>query len=150
MNDLEPLGRPQEGVSARRVVTPAALWTARQRGVLIALLAGLVLFLSVRFLRNPVYVSDPQPRDPPRVLELADRIDPNAADWQTLAALPMIGEKRAREVIAYRERFVAQNPGKVAFTRIEDLYRIKGFGPSMVAHVRPYLVFPNRPPTTRP
>ncbi len=124
------------------------LWTARQRAVIIALLAVVLVYLAVRLIRNPVYVSDPQPRDPPRALELADKIDPNTADVATLAALPMIGERRARDIVEYRERFVAQNPGKLAFTRLEDLLRIKGFGPAMIEHVRPYLTFPSKPPAT--
>jgi hypothetical protein len=124
-------------------------WTAKQRRVLIVLLSVLLVYLTIRLIRNPMDVSDPQPRHPPRATELADRIDPNTADWQTLAALPMIGEKRAREIIAYRERYVAQNPGEIAFTRLEDLMRIKGFGHSMIAHMEPYLTFP-APATTAP
>jgi DNA uptake protein ComE-like DNA-binding protein len=137
-------------------VTPARrrrapwVWTAPQRGVIVFLLVAMLVYLAARYLRNPMFVSDPQPRDPPRAVELADRIDPNTADWQTLAALPMIGQKRARDIIAYRERFAAQNPGKPAFSRIEDLYRVRGFGVSMVEHMRPYLTFPRRSPTSVP
>ena len=82
-----------------------------------------------------------------RFHDLADRIDPNDADWVTLAALPNIGEKRAKEIIAYRERFVSENPEQRAFTRAEDLLRIKGFGNAMVAQLRAYLIFPA---TTQP
>jgi DNA uptake protein ComE-like DNA-binding protein len=56
----------------------------------------------------------------------------------------MIGQSRANDIVAYRDRVAAQNPGKPAFARIEDLYNIKGFGPAMIEHVRPYLVFPKR------
>jgi hypothetical protein len=125
-------------------------WTAPQRGVIIGLLVAILIYLAVRWWLNPLYVSDPQPRDPPRAVELADRIDPNTADWQTLAALPIIGQKRAREIVAYREKFVANNPGKLAFARIDDLYRMKGFGTAIVAQIEPYLIFPRQPPTTRP
>jgi DNA uptake protein ComE-like DNA-binding protein len=109
-----------------------------------------LIYLAIRLIRNPGYVSDPQPGDPPRAAELADRIDPNTADVATLAALPTIGHRRAQDIVDYRERFVAQNPGKVAFTRVEDMVRIKGFGIAMIEHVRPYLTFPKQPPTTRP
>ena len=126
------------------------LWTVRQRAVIIVLLSIILLYLTVRLIVNRVYVSDPQPRDPPRALELADKIDPNTADVATLAALPMIGERRARDIVEHRERFVAQSPGKLAFTRLEDLLRIKGFGPAMIEHVRPYLTFPRQPATTQP
>ncbi len=125
-------------------------WTAPQRAVICALLCAMLAYLAIRWWLNPMYVSDPQPRDPPRAIELADRIDPNTADTPTLAALPMIGEKRAREIVAYRERFLRDHPGKAAFTRPEDLYRIKGFGVAIVAQIQPYLLFPDHAPTTRP
>jgi hypothetical protein len=127
------------------------LWTAPQRGVIIILLAAMLVFLAIRLTRNPVYVPDPQPRDPPRAHELADRIDPNTADWTLLAALPMIGEKRARDIVAYREGHAQHHPGEPAFRRIEDLMRIKGFGTAMIGHLRPYLVFgAPHPPASQP
>jgi hypothetical protein len=122
------------------------LWTAKQRRAIVILLAAILIYLTIRLIRNPVYVADPQPRDGPRAAELADRIDPNTADVATLAALPMIGQRRAQDIVEYRERFVAQNPGKRAFTRVEDLLRIKGFGTAMIEHVRPYLTFPREQP----
>jgi hypothetical protein len=130
-----------------RLRTPQ-LWTARQRRAILILLAAVVLYLTLRLIRNPVYVSDPQPRGGPRAAELADRIDPNTADVAMLAALPMIGQRRAEDIVAYRERFAAQNPGKPAFTRLEDLLRIHGFGTAMIEHLRPYLIFPRASPAT--
>ena len=124
-----------------RLRTPA-LWTAQQRRVIVLLLAGILLYVTIRLIRNPVYVPDPQPRDGPRAVELADKIDPNTADAATLAALPMIGLRRAQDIVDYRERFAAQNPGQPAFARVEDLVRIRGFGGAMIEHVRPYLTFP--------
>ena len=121
------------------------LWSPAHRGVLIFLLVVLLAYLTIRYLRNMSFVSDPQPRTPSRFFELADRIDPNEADWQTLAALPNIGEKRAKEIIAYRERFLSENSGKRAFEQPEDLLRMKGFGHAMLAQLRPYLVFPKSP-----
>ena len=79
-------------------------WTAPQRRVLLVLLTIMLVFLAGRYACNSRYVSDPQPDLPPRYDELADRIDPNTADWQTLAALPGIGERRARDIVGYRER----------------------------------------------
>lgn len=134
-----------------RLRTPQ-LWTAGQRRAIVILLAAILIYLTIRLIRNPVYVSDPQPRDGPRAAELADRIDPNTADVATLAALPMIGQRRAQDIVEYRERFMAQNPGRRAFTRVEDLLRIRGFGTAMIEHVRPYLVFSRQDPSpaTRP
>ena len=117
-------------------------WTAPQRRALLVLLLGLWAFIAMRYACNPVYVSDPQPIVPARYDELADRIDPNTADWQTLAALPTIGEKRAKEIVAYRDEFAARHPGRQAFERVEDLQRVKGIGPAMTSSLRPYLTFP--------
>ena len=124
-----------------RLRTPQ-LWTARQRRAIVILVAAILIYLTIRLIRNPLYVSDPQPRDGPRAAELADRVDPNTADVSTLAALPMIGQRRAEDIVEYRERFAAQNPGQVAFGRLEDLLRIRGFGTAMIEHLRPYLIFP--------
>jgi DNA uptake protein ComE-like DNA-binding protein len=128
---------------------PPEVWTASQRGVLLALLAGLLIYLIVRYLLNPLYVSNPQPVRPPRYDELADKIDPNTADWQTLAALPGLGEKRAKTIIEYRESFTTENPGHLAFAEPEDLMLVRGIGPSMLATLRPYLLFPTSQPTTQ-
>jgi DNA uptake protein ComE-like DNA-binding protein len=124
------------------------LWTAQQRGVLLVLLGGLLVYLAVRLVFNPLYVSNPQPAVPPRYDELADKIDPNTADWQTLAALPMLGEKRAKTIIEYREAFVAQHPDRPAFEEAEDLLLVRGIGPSMLATLRPYLLFPEPKPVS--
>ncbi|MGB7156802.1 MAG: helix-hairpin-helix domain-containing protein [Tepidisphaeraceae bacterium] len=132
-------------MSTRR---PSEVWTASQRGVLIALLGCLLIYLVIRYLLNPLYVSDPQPPRSPRYSELADKIDPNTADWQSLAALPGLGEKRAKTIIEYREAFTAKNPGNLAFSEPEDLLLVRGIGPSMLATLRPYLLFPP-PPTTQ-
>lgn len=127
---------------------PPEVWTASQRTVLIALLGCLLIYLVVRQLLNPVYVSDPQPTRPPRYEDLADQIDPNTTDWQSLAALPGLGEKRAKTIISYREAFVAKNPGHLAFDEPEDLLLVRGIGPSMLATLRPYLLFPEKEPAT--
>ena len=127
-------------------------WTSPQRGVLIVLLSALLVYLIVRAITNPSYVSDPQPLLPARALELEDRIDPNTANWNTLAAMPNIGEKRAKDIIAYRERFVVEHPGQVAFTKATDLLRIRGIGSAMLSQIEPYLIFPaeKRSTSTQP
>src|SRR4051812_147820 len=132
---------------------PPEVWTASQRGVLIALLGGLTVYLVVRLLLNPAYVSNPQPARPSRYDELADKIDPNTADWQSLAALPALGEKRAKTIIEYREAFMKQHPDHRAFEEPEDLLLVRGIGPSMLATLRPYMLFPSiaaTQPTTSP
>jgi hypothetical protein len=127
----------------RRLPEP---WTPPQRRVLIVLLLVLLISLAVRYWFNPSFVSDPQPRFPARYFDLADRIDPNVADWQTLAALPNIGEKRAQEIVAYRQRVMQQRPQAPAFARADDLLRVRGIGPSIVSQLQPYLIFPRVDP----
>lgn len=123
-------------------------WTLAQRRGLLVLLTVLLSFLAFRTLRNRTYVSDPQPSEGPRAAELQSRIDPNSADWQTLAAIPGLGEKRARTIIAYREGLHAANSGRVAFHGPTDLLRVRGIGIATVENLRPYLIFPSDEPST--
>jgi DNA uptake protein ComE-like DNA-binding protein len=129
-------------------VSSPVFWTSSQRGVLIALLSLLLICLTVRLILNPVYVSNPQPQSPPRAGDLEDRVNPNNADVQTLSSLPQIGEKRARDIVAYREQFVAAHPGQIAFSKPLDLLHIRGIGASMLEQLEPFLIFPTTAPTT--
>jgi hypothetical protein len=128
-------------------------WTESQRRVLLVLLSVFLVFLTARYTCNRMYVSDPQPETGPRYNELADRIDPNTADWQTLAALPGIGEGKARDIVAYRERkrSEAHDPDLVVFKAEGDLLFVRGIGVALVEAMKPHLLFPppaNRPATT--
>src|SRR5207237_1075655 len=109
-----------------------------------------LVFLAGRYACNSRYVSDPQPDVPPRYDELADRVDPNTADWQTLAALPGIGERRARDIVGYRERKrdQARQPDLLVFKVPGDLLYVRGVGVAMVEAMKPHLLFP-RPATNR-
>ena len=114
----------------------------------------MLVFLAGRYACNSRYVSDPQPEFPPRYDELADRIDPNTADWQTLAALPGIGERRARDIVGYRERKrdQARQPDLLVFKVPGDLLYVRGVGVAMVEAMKPHLLFPpatNRSATNR-
>ncbi len=117
------------------------------------MLIGFVLVLSVvllvRLYFNRAYVTDPQLPHGARFDQLVDRIDPNIATWQELAVLPQIGESRAKEIITYREAFVARQTNAPAFADPEDLLNVKGIGPAMLATIRPHLSFPATQPTTR-
>jgi hypothetical protein len=126
-------------------------WTPSQRGVLLTVVVILCVALSIRLYFNRAYVSDPQPVRPARYDELADKLDPNVADWQSLAVLPQLGEKRAKDIVDYRERFAREHPGEQAFKRPQDLLYIKGIGVAMLETLRPYLMFPaTQPAATRP
>ncbi len=124
------------------------LWSASQRGVLISVVLILAAALLIRLVRDRMYVSDPPPVRAERHDELADRLDPNAATWQELAVLPQIGEKRAREIVAYRDALVARQPDRPPFARPQDLMNVKGIGPAMVETIRPHLAFPATQPNS--
>jgi hypothetical protein len=117
--------------------------------VLVALLAALCLMFSLRYACNRAYVPDPPPTRGPRYDEVADRIDPDIADVGTLSALPMIGEKRAQDIVEYRETRRARRPGQRVFNTPEDLLQIRGFGRATIELLRPHLLFPAPAPATR-
>jgi hypothetical protein len=127
------------------------IWTRSQRRVLIALLLMLCPVFAFRYACNRAYVSDPQPAQGPRYDEVVDKIDPNIADVPTLSALPMIGEKRAQDIVDYRGIRRLKTPGGTVFTRVEDFLLIPGFGRASVETLRPYLMFtPTTQSATRP
>ena len=121
---------------------PALGWTLAQRRGLIALLVVFLAFLTWQSVGNRLYIADPQPHEGARAAELESRIDPNSADWQTLAAIPGLGEKRAKAIVAYRDSMHRLNSGRLVFQRPADLLQIRGIGAATVDNLRPYLVFP--------
>ncbi len=125
-------------------------WTLRQRAALAILLILVIAWFLIRAFNQPSRIADPQPAPGPRAAELAPRIDPNTADWPALAALPVIGEKHAREIVAYRDQFQTDHPDQPAFARPEDLMRIKGIGKATTQALSPYLVFPPAPAEASP
>jgi competence ComEA-like helix-hairpin-helix protein len=120
-------------------------WTPSQRRGLLMLLTAFLVFLTIQFARNRRFVSDPQPTEGSRAAELDTRIDPNTADWQTLAAIPSLGEKRAKAIVAYREQARAATPGKTAFRSPDDLLQVRGIGAATIENLRPFLSFPIEP-----
>ncbi len=129
----------------KRTVFPE-IWTTAQRGVLIALLLLLLLVLSIQAWRRPAFAPEPQAVKSLRGDEIADRLDPNTADAASLAAIPNIGEKRARDIIDYRKTFVAEHPGSPAFRSASDLMHVKGIGGATANNVTPFLMFPTQHP----
>lgn len=125
-------------------------WSPSQRRALTVLLAILLACLSVRFGMDRSHVPDPQAPEGSRAAELASRIDPNAADWQTLSSIPTLGPKRAKDIVAFRERARASDRSKVVFHSSVDLMQVRGIGLATLENVRPYLIFPSDSETTRP
>jgi DNA uptake protein ComE-like DNA-binding protein len=122
-------------------------WTARQRGVLIGSILLLCGWLGVRLALNRQSIADPQPPAGANAEHLATRVDPNTADWATLAILPQLGEKRAKAIVAFREAHEKANPGTPAFAKEQDLLQVPGIGAATIETLRPHLAFP---PTTAP
>jgi DNA uptake protein ComE-like DNA-binding protein len=125
-------------------------WNYSQRRALLLLLSVLLVVLCIRFALNRQFVPTPQAPEGARAGELATRIDPNTADWQTLAAIPGLGEKRSKDIVAFRERMRGGNSGRPIFQRASDLRRIRGIGPATVANIEPYLIFPADSAATQP
>lgn len=107
--------------------------------VILLLTAAFLAFAGGWFLRGgsaePVRVEVERtlsPRETPLVLPAPtpaagpeEKININTADSETLQTLPGIGEKRAEDIIAYRE---AHGPFRIA----EDLTKVKGIGESIL------------------
>src|SRR5579872_4292501 len=108
-------------VDQHRVPPPELGWTLPQRRALLTVLGVFLIVLCLRFVTDRQYVSDPQPPHGARYNELASRVDPNTADWQTLAAIPTLGEKRARDIVAYRDRVRGTDPNAIVFKSAADL-----------------------------
>ncbi len=129
---------------------PGWTWTTPQRRLIVALLIALCVVFAIRYGFNRTYVSDPPPERGARFDDVADKIDPATADAATLSALPMLGEQRAQDIIAFRESRRTQRPGERVFNKAEDLVQIRGFGRATVELLRPHLLFPSTPPPTQP
>src|SRR5262245_6638054 len=124
------------------------MWTHGQRKGLLIVIAALIAGGAVLYALNPLYIPDP-PAGATNS-DLADRIDPNTADADTLAVLPTLGRKRAAEIVAFRTREQIKHPGTVVFKVPKDLEQVHGIGPATVATMAPYLIFPSTQPAPAP
>jgi hypothetical protein len=122
-------------------------WTASQRRAILILLFALLAVLCFRYFTQPGFVPNPQPAEGARAGELATRIDPNTADWQTLAAIPTLGEKRAKDIVAYRQQMQSVLKTLTVFKRPLDLIPVRGIGVATIENIQPYLTFPGDPST---
>jgi DNA uptake protein ComE-like DNA-binding protein len=107
------------------------------------------LILGVRWACDRVYLAEGNDAPSPRAADISGKIDPNTADWQTLAAIPSMGEKKAQAIVAFRDGEIAAGHGPLVFRIPRDLERIKGI--ATAANLEPYLQFPsNEKPATKP
>lgn len=66
-------------------------------------------------------------------IDAETKVNINSADLQLLMSLPGIGEKKADDIISYRE-----NNG--FFTKIEDILNVPGIGTSIFAQIKDLIV----------
>lgn len=123
-------------------------WSPAQRRTLLVALTCVCGYLLYRVGTERTVISDPQPVRPLREQELADRIDPNTATAAELATLPGLGERRAGDIVRFRENHALARPGRPAFSSPQDLMKVRGIGVVLSQQMQPYLIFP--PPTTGP
>ena len=76
-------------------------------------------------------------KTPPRLDKMGrvagHRLDINRADWWEFQALQGIGEKRAKDIVAYRDQH-----GR--FKSVDDLVKVKGIGPKTLLGLSPHLI----------
>ncbi len=73
-------------------------------------------------------------------MQPAGRVNPNTADWPSLARLPGLGPAKAQAIVAYR-LLQEQLTGRVVFRKPGDLAVVKGIGPATVEQIGPFLEF---------
>lgn len=117
-------------------------FTIRQRRGVIVFCAILIVLTAIGLLKNRSFVDDPIPNQAERYLELQDRIDPNTADAPLLAALPALGERRALDIVEFRERIQQGDPNRLVYRTLDDLMQVKGLGIAITRQLQPFLRFP--------
>lgn len=129
-----------------------ASWGWNHRNLLaIALLATtLAGIVGWRAYRNRAILLHDLTTVPMAPLQAQDTIDPNTADWPSLARLPGVGPATAQAVCAYRKARAAEHPGETIFSCPADLQAVPGIGPKTAERIAPYLFFPAQQSTTLP
>jgi DNA uptake protein ComE-like DNA-binding protein len=113
-------------------------WRRPQQAALLAVTVLGWAVLAWAFCGSSVAVNDAPPVDRVKVRQAQERIDPNTACFASLRRLPRMGRSLAAAVIAYRA-----SHGPVAFGRAEDLHRVRGIGPVLIAQARSMLSLPD-------
>lgn len=73
----------------------------------------------------------------PGGIMIESRVNPNYAPRAGLARLPGVGNRRAEEIVVYRESI----SGRKAFRDCEDLRKVKGIGPKTAEEICEWLRF---------
>jgi len=76
-------------------------------------------------------------------IPLEQTLDPNAAPWYELSALPGIGDDLAKRIVEFRDAACASGAER-AFENTADLQKVRGIGPKTAAKLSPFLRYEKR------
>lgn len=112
---------------------PFWLIRPRDQASVAAVLAGALALLAVMWWRHggPRGGLVDVDRAPPLTAQF--QVDVNRADWPELIQLPGVGQTLAERLIVDRAR-------NGEFRSVDDLTRVRGFGPRTLERIRPYLL----------
>jgi len=110
-------------------------WTRRQCATWLVLCVVAAAALTAASASGRVPADRASLGAPQRLADTEQRLDPNTASAAALDCLPGIGPAKARAIVAHRQTATAR------FGRPEDLARVHGIGPVLVARMTPYLTF---------
>ena len=106
-------------------VLPRSSWLVRRA-------AALVLLLAAAFALSPALSRAVASSRPASTVSMADPIDVNQASAAELSLLPGVGPSLAAAIVADRE-------SRGAFRRPQDLDRVRGIGPAILARILPHV-----------
>ena len=106
-------------------VLPRSSWLVRRA-------AALVLLVAAAFSLSPALSRAVASSRPASAVSTADPIDVNQASAAELSLLPGVGPSLAAAIVADRE-------SRGAFRRPQDLDRVRGIGPAILARILPHV-----------
>jgi len=112
----------------------------QNKSFLLWLILLTLLIFAIFPLRGQTYHFEKQ-EDNYKLIEIYDKINPNTADWPSLARLPSIGEKRAKDIINYRNNSRLYDNTTTVYTNYLDLAQVRGIGEITCENIKDYLTF---------